>query len=66
MSELEKIQAYIRNTAMRKAFKGYSMRYSEMLALFGSCNESTIDGIILAFEYGQAKGYRAGKKAAKA
>lgn len=58
MNEIEKIKAYI-DRAKQSANRAYSLSTSEWIAIRNNCSE--LDGIALAYEYGRAKGYRAGK-----
>lgn len=63
LSEIEKIQRYIEKTGFPDNPK-YDMRFREASALAGKVKTAPIEMISLAFEYGRAKGYRAGKKEA--
>lgn len=65
MSELERIQRYIEQTAVKNSGR-YNIGLSEAMAirlLAGS--GKTMDAISLAFDFGRAKGYRAAKKEAR-
>ena len=65
MSELERIQRYIGQTAIKNRSR-YNIGLSEAMAirlLAGS--GKTMDAISLAFDFGRAKGYRAAKKEAR-
>lgn len=64
MSEIEKIERYIKRTKMStKDHVRYSMNMLEAaeLAYQARANRFPIEIISLAFAYGQAKGYRAAK-----
>ena len=69
MSELEKMEAYIERTRIpRKDSMNYGLCYSELCALLqkgGISGEYLFDVIDQTFRYGMAKGYRAGRRAAK-
>lgn len=57
MNEIEKIKRYISNTGIPKdVISRYDLRYSELDAL-----KPSFDTIVLAYEYGMAKGYIAAK-----
>lgn len=62
MSELEKIQRYIDNTNL-PGLSRYQMGFHDMMGL--SEIEETFDRMVMAFEYGLAKGWRAAKASAK-
>lgn len=62
MSEIEKIQRYIEKTGFEDT--RYSMNYHEASTLARRAKEEPFEMIALAFDYGCAKGYRAGKKGA--
>ena len=53
---IKKIKKYIKNTK-EKECKRYDLYTSEATAIYKQT--SPIDGIMLAFTYGRAKGYRA-------
>ena len=57
MTELERIKKYIKNTNLNMN-TNYNIRVGEMIAV-GQCD--FFHAIGLAFQYGQAKGYRAAK-----
>lgn len=59
MSEIEKMQRYIDRTKFNS--HDYSMRCREVDALFALSNVALYDTIVMAFNYGKAKGYRAAK-----
>ena len=62
MSTLEKMAAYIKTTKIPKEVTGhYSLRFNEILAL--AHYRGSVDSVCMAFKFGMAKGYRAGKKA---
>lgn len=64
MSELERIQRYIDSTNVNT--KHYQMSLADLFALYAAFKESLSANIIcLAFNYGQAKGYRAAKAEAR-
>lgn len=62
MSELEKIQGYINSTNL-PSLDRYEMRVCDTIAISGI--EGTFNQIIMAFEYGRAKGWRAAKASTK-
>lgn len=63
MSRIEKMNKYIKRTNIpKKTEYAYGLTYSETDALH---TMPLLDCICLAFNYGMAKGYRAGKAAAK-
>ena len=71
MSEIERMKAYCERTEIPEQVKlRYSIGFNDFSALLRMGKDRTLDGlydsIVQAFEYGMAKGYRAGKKAAKA
>lgn len=69
MTEIEKIQQYIKRTNMKLSDPyRYAMNMSEAreLAHQARDNDLPIEVISLAFDYGRAKGYRAAKKEARA
>lgn len=64
MSEIEKIKRYIEREKLSASVK-YDMNMSECMALSKQVYEGMmgqIEVIALAFDYGRAKGYRAGKE----
>lgn len=61
MDRIEKIEKYIQNTG--RIDDRYCIGTEEILELR---KKGLTDAIILAFNYGRAKGYRAGKKEARA
>ena len=60
-TEIERIKQYIAKTG--ELPNGYAMGIADSLAIAA---EGSLDGLILAFRYGQAKGYRAAKAGALA
>jgi len=69
MSEIEKMKQYIEQTniPVSKA-SAYQMNMQEAFALSHqayTCGDFPIEMISLAFNYGQAKGYRAAKAEAR-
>lgn len=63
MSEIERIKAYSEKTKIPPNIKKrYGLFLNEMFAL--AQYRGPIDTVCMAFDYGMAKGYRAGKKAA--
>ncbi len=64
MSGIEKMQRYIKNTGFYNVH--YSLFVSEIVSLSELSKKDLFKSICLAFEYGQAKGYRAGRKGTKA
>ena len=70
MSEIDKMNRYIKKTNIpSKAQIRYSLVIPEMRAFFSKGAkggmENLMDAFLLAFDYGMAKGYRAGTKAVK-
>lgn len=65
MSEIEKIQRYIKRTKAGK-MNFYQMDLREMLDLAHATLETPVEVVCLAFEYGRAKGWRAAKAAGRA
>lgn len=59
MSELEKIQRYIERTGFSD--ERYNLRWKEAMELLRKGDKSPAEAIILAYDYGCAKGYRAAK-----
>ncbi len=64
MSEIEKIKQYIDRTKINDKRSFYEMRFSECIAL--ARMEDTCYAIMLAFEFGRAKGERHARKVLKA
>jgi len=64
LSEIEKIERYIERTKIPRSIEiRYDMCFPEWAAL---CQDAhACDALYLAYTFGRAKGYRAGKKAAK-
>ena len=62
MSEIEKMKRYIERTKRGRA-DNYCIVYGEALELLHTVTDtnSLFEIIVLAFEYGKAKGYRAAK-----
>lgn len=58
MSTIERMKLYIQRTP--KISSNYALRLGEMDALYDERDVFNI--IVLAFQYGQAKGYRAAMK----
>ncbi len=70
MSKIDEMNRYIKKTNIpSKAHLRYSLCLSEMSAFLSKGAkgdmENLMDAFLFAFDYGMAKGYRAGKKAAK-
>lgn len=65
MSEiLQRIERYIKETEIPRNEKTrYDLKTKELFEI--RAVESPIESTVLAFEYGMAKGYRAGKQATK-
>lgn len=69
MTEIEKMQRYIKRTKMKETSPAsYAMNYSEAaeLAQKARGKDYPVDVISLAFNYGKAKGYRAAKAEVRA
>lgn len=65
MNIIRRIEAYIQRTAMKNLDR-YEMDMEELLFLKHECMRGEpIDALILAFDYGRAKGYRAARRAMK-
>jgi len=68
MSEIEKIQEYIKKNPVHDTRFCYDASMKELLAM--SCDLSAVEAVSVAFCYGKAKGYLCAKaearKAAKA
>ncbi len=60
MSEMEKIQRYIKNTKIKNRGR-YCMRYCESADLYAFSRTDLFGALCLAFDYGMAKGFRAAK-----
>lgn len=68
VSEIEKMKRYIERTKQPRA-RAYQMSTMEMLEFAKATAETPIDAVVMAFNYGSAKGYRsanAERKAVKA
>lgn len=69
MSEIEKIQQYIRKTKISPDAVGrYCMTWEAMDALYNKAIKDAskaFSALTLAFDYGMAKGYRAAKAEAR-
>ncbi len=70
MSEIEKMKRYIARTKMKTSDTGpYTMNMREAFELAhmaGAGDALSIKAISMAFNYGQAKGYRAAKAEGRA
>lgn len=67
MSEIEKMKKYVNNTKVNA--DRYQMNVNEALALAHHAqgvDGLPLDAVMLAFKYGQAKGYRAAKAEVRA
>lgn len=65
MTELEKIRKYIERTKInKKTHLTYCMCVKEWNALVNQTSYP-VEAVALAFDYGLAKGYRAGKRSNK-
>ena len=66
MSKIEKMEKYIEKTNLTpEAINRYCMHWAEMDALYNKMRQDTFGALCLAFDYGQAKGYRAAKAEVK-
>ena len=65
MSELERIRKYIDKTKCRDERYSATISEIDLLARFSVVGHP-VEAIILAFDYGRAKGYRAARKEARA
>ena len=63
MSELERIRKYIDKTKCRDDRYDVTISEINLLARF-SVDAHPVEAVILAFDYGRAKGYRKGRKEA--
>ena len=61
MSELERIRKYIDKTKCRDDRYDVTISEINLLARF-SVDGHPVEAVILAFDYGRAKGYRKGRK----
>lgn len=59
MSEIEKIKRYIDKTKFNN--DRYSLLFDETIKMAHFADDSPIEAVLLAFNYGRAKGYRAAK-----
>jgi len=64
MDELKRIKRYIEGVNP-SCFENYTMRCDEIKAISNLAMVAPVDAIILAFQFGQVKGYRAAMKEAK-
>ena len=64
MSRIEKMEKYIERTGDLGTM--YSLSMVEAQALVEIWKQNRIEAILLAFNYGRAKGYRAARKEARA
>ena len=64
MSRIEKMEKYIERTGDLGTM--YSLSIVEAQALVEIWKQNRIEAILLAFNYGRAKGYRAARKEARA
>ena len=64
MSSIEKMEKYIEKTGDLGTM--YSLSMVEAQALVELWTQNRIDAILVAFNYGRAKGYRAARKEARA
>ena len=64
MSRIEKMEKYIERTGDLGTM--YSLSMLEAQALVEIWKQNRIEAILLAFNYGRAKGYRAARKEARA
>lgn len=60
MSEQKKMQLYFQRTKI-KNYDRYCLRLKEALALYELSKTDVYEALVLAFEFGMAKGYRARK-----
>ncbi len=59
MTEIEKMKRYIERTRMSKEPKrAYQMSIAEMLDLAHASQDTPVDAIVMAFNYGCAKAHR--------
>ena len=65
MSELERIRKYIDKTKCRDDRYDVTISEINLLARF-SVDGHPVEAVILAFDYGRAKGYRAARKEVRA
>lgn len=59
MSEIERMQRYIERTHVKDERDAFCMRSRQIKTILNEVD--LVEGIILAFDYGKAKGYRAAK-----
>lgn len=66
MNEIEKIKRYIERTGVKYSTGSpYGMDLNDMFGLRQTANNDLIGALILAFEYGRAKGERSARAAQK-
>lgn len=66
MSSIEKIQTYIKRTGVKYSTGSpYGMDFKDMSGLRQIANNDLVGALILAFEYGRAKGERSAKARSK-
>ena len=58
---IEKIKKYIENTKIHHLPSTTGLNCSELFAFFHNSYDEPFEALIIAFEYGRAKGYRAAK-----
>ncbi|MEY8385962.1 hypothetical protein AALC17_01555 [Oscillospiraceae bacterium 38-13] len=63
MSEIEKMKRYIERTNIKDNSDAFCMRSRDVVTLLTYGGQA--DAIMLAFDYGRAKGYRAAKAEVK-
>lgn len=64
MNEVERIQQYVKNT--KGNFERYKLSAYEAALLMFQAGDIPLDSVLLAYNYGRAKGYRAAKAEVKA
>ncbi len=69
MTTIEKMKSYVAHTnSIQRGNSRRSMNYGEMTALIGlypAATQQAFEAIMLAYNYGLAKGYRAAKADAR-
>lgn len=66
MTEIERIRKYVKDTKIPDDLSDwYCIDVSELTALYKDSRKDVYASIMLAFEYGKAKGYRAARRRAQ-
>lgn len=66
MKRIQQIRKYMRDTRMPKELRAmYGMDVDDLAAIVEECKGNAHGAAVMAFAYGKAKGYRAGRLEAK-